>query len=236
LTRPVIGITSYLEQAAWGPWDKPAVLVPATYVRAVEKAGGRPLVVPPLPDGLDEVIDALDGLLFIGGSDIDPSMYGATPHPETTRIRPQRDRAEAPLLARALERDVPVLAICRGMELLNVVRGGTMEQHVPDRSTSVSHKVADDAYVKHEVSIKPDSRLGELLGESTWVHSHHHQAPEVIGEGLVEVAWALDDTVEGIEDPSKTFVVGVLWHPEEGDDPAMFNALVDAAGREGDSR
>ena len=236
MTRPVIGITSYLEQAAWGPWDKPAVLVPATYVRAVEKAGGRPLLVPPLPDGLEEVIDALDGLLFIGGSDIDPSMYGATPHPETTRIRPQRDRAEAPLLARALERDVPVLAICRGMELLNVVRGGTMEQHVPDRSTSVSHKVADDAYVKHEVSIKPDSRLGGLLGESTWVHSHHHQAPEVIGEGLVEVAWALDDTVEGIEDPSKTFVVGVLWHPEEGDDPAVFNALVDAAGREGDSR
>jgi putative glutamine amidotransferase len=236
LTRPIIGITSYLEHAAWGPWNKPVVLTPATYVRAVERAGGRPFLVPPLTDGLDEAIDAVDGLLFIGGSDIDPSLYGATPHPETTRIRPQRDRAEAPLLTSALERDVPLLAICRGMELLNVVRGGTLEQHLPDRMTSVVHKVADDAYVKHEVSIKPDSRLGELLGESTEVHSHHHQAPDVIGDGLVEVAWALDDTVEGIEDPSKSFAVGVLWHPEEGDDPAVFNALVEAATNHRESR
>jgi putative glutamine amidotransferase len=236
LTRPIIGITSYLEQAVWGPWNKPAVLVPATYVRAVERAGGRPLVVPPVPEGIEETVDGLDGLLFTGGSDIDPSLYGAAPHPETKRIRPHRDRAEAPLLTRALERDLPVLAICRGMELLNVVRGGTLEQHLPDRSTGVMHKIADDAYVKHEVSIKPDSRLGELLGESTEVHSHHHQAPDEIGEGLVEVAWALDDTVEGIEDPSQRFAVGVLWHPEEGDDPAVFDALVEAAEREREPR
>ncbi len=229
MTRPIIGVTSYLEQASWGPWDKPAVLVPATYVRAVDNAGGRPLVIPSLPDAVDDTLDALHGLLFSGGSDIEPSLYGATPHPETTRIRPQRDRAEVPLLRRALERDIPVLAVCRGMELLNVVRGGTLEQHVPDRSTSVVHKVAVDAYNKHEVSIKPDSKLGQLLGESADGHSHHHQAPDKLGDGLVEVAWAPDDTVEGIEDPSKTFVVGVLWHPEEGDDSALFEALVDVA-------
>jgi putative glutamine amidotransferase len=229
LTRPIIGITSYLEHASWGPWSKPAVLVPATYVHAVEAAGGRPLAIPPMLDALDETLESLDGLLFTGGSDIDPSLYGAKPHPETTRIRPQRDRAEAPLLSAALQRDMPVLAICRGMELLNVVRGGTLQQHVPDASTRVDHKVATNAYVKHEVSIKPDSTLGGLLGESAEVPSRHHQAPDVLGKGLVEVAWALDDTVEGIEDPTKAFAVGVLWHPEDGDDPALFAALVEAA-------
>ncbi len=235
MTRPIIGVTSYLEHASWGPWSKPAVLVPATYVHAIEVAGGRPLAIPPMLDAVDETLDALDGLLFTGGPDIDPSLYGAKPHPETTRIRPQRDRAESPLLRAALDQDVPVLAVCRGMEMLNVVRGGTLEQHLPDVTTGVEHKVASNTYVTHEVSIKPDSILGGLLGESADVPSRHHQAPDVVGDGLVEVAWAPDDTIEGIEDPSKRFAVGVLWHPEEGGDPALFAALVEAARENGNA-
>jgi putative glutamine amidotransferase len=228
--RPVIGITTYIEQAAWGVWNKPAALVPATYVRAVEAAGGRPLLIPPLADAGAETLDALDGVVFSGGSDIDPTLYGCEPHVETKIIRPERDHGERHLMESALEKDIPLLAICRGMELLNITRGGTLEQHLPDRTQDVAHKGGTGVYSSHEVAIKPDSRLGGILGSSVEVKSHHHQAPETVGDGLDEVAWAPDDTIEGIEMPSNRFVIGVIWHPEEGSDPSLFQALVEAAG------
>jgi putative glutamine amidotransferase len=227
--RPIIGITTYIEQAAWGVWNKPAALLPATYVRAVEASGGRPVLLPPLEDASEETLDVLDGIVFSGGSDIDPALYGREPHRETTVVRPERDRGELPLITAAWERDIPVLAICRGMELMNIARGGTLEQHLPDRTSEVSHKAGHGVYSAHEVSIKPDSKLGEIVGPTAIVQSHHHQAPDAVGEGLIEVAWSADDTIEGIESPSHRFVIGVLWHPEEGGDPSLFEALVEAA-------
>lgn len=229
--RPIIGITTYMEQAAWGVWNKPAALLPATYVRSVEVAGGRPVLLPPMSEAGPETLDALDGVLFSGGSDIDPTLYGRESHSETKIIRPERDHGERHLISAALERDIPLLAICRGMELLNVACGGTLEQHLPDRTTAVRHKGGTGVYVSHEVVIKPDSKLGEILGSNVEVRSHHHQAPETVGENLSEVAWASDDTIEGIEMPGKRFVIGVIWHPEEGDDPSLFEAFVDEASK-----
>lgn len=229
MTRPVIGITSYIERAAWGVWDKPAVLVPLAYTRCVAEAGGRPVVLPPSPGAADETLDALDGVVFSGGADIDPERYGGRRHPETTGLRPERDAAETELLEAALERDVAVLAVCRGMQLLNVCRGGDLVQHLPDNESSGDHKRAPGVFTRHNVEIEPGSRLAQVLGTRATVASHHHQALGRLGAGLDKVAWAPDGTVEGIEDTSKRFVIGVLWHPEETEDRALFRALVEYA-------
>jgi putative glutamine amidotransferase len=229
--RPVIGITTYAEQARWGVWDVPTALVPMAYVGAVERAGGRPLLVPPSAGAVDETLDALDGLLFSGGSDIDPSLYGADPHPSVNGTRPDRDRAELALMQAALERDMPVLAVCRGMEILNVARGGDLVQHLPDVVGHEDHKHTPGVFGDHDVDVKAESRLGRALGDRAPVKSHHHQGVGRLGGGLVEVAWAEDGTIEGVEDPSRRFVLGVLWHPEHGEDFALFRELVEEARR-----
>ena len=228
-TKPVIGITTYAETAAWGAWNVPAALVPLGYVRSVELAGGRPLLVPPSEDGAEETLEALDGLVFSGGSDLDPSLYGAEAHPETNGTRPERDRSELALMEAALARDMPILAICRGLEILNVLRGGDLVQHLPDVVGDARHKETPGVFADHEVAVSAESRLGGLLGERAPVKSHHHQAPRTVGSGLVATAWADDGTVEGLEDPTRAFAVGVLWHPEETQDAALFGALVDEA-------
>lgn len=227
--RPVVGITSYVERAEWGPWDAPAALVPLTYVRAVETAGGRPLLVPPMADAVDETLDALDGIIFSGGADVDPDVYGARRHPETTGLRPDRDAAEMALMKGAFERNMPVLAVCRGMQLLNVARGGDLEQHLPERTGDGSHKQEAGVFSRHDVDIDPASRLAGIVGQRSVVASHHHQAPARLGEGLVAVARAPDETVEAIEDRTARLVLGVLWHPEESEDRALFEALVHEA-------
>jgi putative glutamine amidotransferase len=226
VTRAVIGLTTYRETARWGPWHSTAVLAPATYVDAIDRAGGRAVLIPP---GDDTVLDVVDGLVFAGGSDIDPSLYGQTPHPETDQARSLRDAGEAALLSRALERDVPTLCICRGAQLLNVVRGGDLVQHLPDITGDRLHKEEPGVYSAHEVAIKPDSLLGSILGPAVEVQSHHHQAPARIGDRLEEVAWAPDGIVEGIEDEALRFCVGVVWHPEERGDLRLFEALIDRA-------
>jgi putative glutamine amidotransferase len=228
-TKPVVGITTYAETAAWGAWKVPTALIPLTYVHSVELAGGRPLLVPPSEDALDETLDALDGIVFSGGSDLEPSLYGAESHAETTGTRPERDRGELALMEAALARDMPILAICRGLEILNVARGGDLVQHLPDVVGDARHKETPGVFAEHEVAVDAESRLGRLLGERAPVRSHHHQAPAKVGTGLVETAWADDGTVEGLEDPSRTFALGVLWHPEETQDAALFGALVDEA-------
>jgi putative glutamine amidotransferase len=228
-TKPVVGITTYAETAAWGTWNIPTALIPLTYVRSVELAGGRPLLVPPSEDAVDETLDALDGIVFSGGSDLDPSLYGAESHAETTGTRPERDRGELALMEAALARDIPLLAICRGLEVLNVVRGGDLVQHLPEIVGDARHKETPGVFADHEVAVSIESRLGKLLGERTPVKSHHHQAPRTVGTGLVETAWADDGTVEGLEDPSRAFALAVLWHPEETQDAALFGALVDEA-------
>jgi putative glutamine amidotransferase len=229
--RPVIGITAYAEPSVrWGVWDVPAAVIPLAYVQQVEAAGGRALIVPPNDDAIDETLDALDGVLFSGGSDIDPSEYGQDAHPETSGLRPDRDRGELTLLRAALERDMPVLAVCRGSQVLNVARGGDLVQHLPEVVGHEQHKHTPGVFADHEVKVKEGTRLGSLLGERAPVKSHHHQGFGRVGEGLVEVAWAAEDgTLEAVEDPGKRFAVGVLWHPEEGEDAALFRALVDEA-------
>lgn len=231
MTRPLIGITTYSVAASWGVWNTPAALVPLVYVTAIEAAGGRPLLVPPADDAIDETLDALDGVLFSGGEDITPDHYGAEPHPETKGVRPDRDRAEIQLLQAALARDMPVLAVCRGSQVLNVATGGDLVQHLPEVVGHERHKHTPGVFADHDVAVEPGSRLGAILGDRAAVKSHHHQAYGRLGEGLRGVAWADDGTVEALEDPSRRFALGVLWHPEEGEDTALFAALVEEARR-----
>ena len=224
--RPVIGITAYAQDAKWGVWHVPAVLIPLSYVDAVEGAGGRAVLIPPTEVGIEETLDALDGVVFSGGADVDPSRYGAEPHPETDTPQTRRDAGELALLQAALARDVPVLAICRGFQLLNVARGGDLIQHLPEKVGHDVHKQVPGEFVEHPVEIKGGSRLASIVGESSDVTSHHHQALGRVGDGLVETAWAADGTLEAVEDPSRRFTVGVQWHPEAGEDAALFEALV----------
>jgi putative glutamine amidotransferase len=231
VAKPVIGITAYSEpEVSWDIWRVPAAVVPLAYVSAVDAAGGRPLLVPPSEDGVEETVDALDGLVVSGGPDVDPRLYDQDPHPATARVHDARDRAELALLKAALERDLPVLAVCRGSQLLNVARGGDLVQHLPELVGHESHRETPGTFSDHEVAVRADSRLGEVVGGARApVKSHHHQGFGRIGAGLVETAWADDGTVEGLEDPRRRFAVGVLWHPEEGDDGALFRALVEEA-------
>ena len=227
MARPVVGITTYVEQAAWGHWNLEAALIPYDYVRGLERAGARVLLVPPDADGVEETLDALDGLLLSGGNDLDPAGYGAAAHPETGGTKPERDRGELALLEGALARDMPVLAVCRGFQVLNVARGGDLVQHLPEHVGHEEHRAVKGAFSDHGVRVDEASRLGSLLGsEVPTVKSHHHQGIGRVGEGLRETAWADDGTLEAIEDPDKRFAVGVLWHPEAGDDARLFEALV----------
>jgi putative glutamine amidotransferase len=235
--RPLIGITTYAEPSVrWGAWDLPTALVPLNYVQAVEWAGGRPLLVPPSSSGIDETLDALDGLIFSGGSDLDPDTYGAEAHPETDGVRAERDAAELVLLRAALERDLPVLAVCRGSQVLNVARGGDLVQHLPDVVGDEKHKHTPGSFADHDVDIDPETRLGGILGARAPVKSHHHQGFGRLGDGLRESARAEDGTVEAVEDPSRRFAVGVLWHPEAGEDAALFEELVREAAAYRDER
>jgi gamma-glutamyl-gamma-aminobutyrate hydrolase PuuD len=230
-TRPVIGITTYAQEATWSYWTLPAALIPLDYVDAVERAGGRPLLVPPSEDGVEETLEALDAIVFSGGADVDPASYGADPHPETDAPQARRDAGEMALLAAALERDMPTLAICRGFQLLNVARGGDLVQHLPEAVGHEDHRQAPGTFSEHPVEVKEGSRLASIVGGTPAVTSHHHQSVGRMGEGLVETAWAGDGTIEGFEDPSRRFAVGVQWHPEAGRDDALFANLVEEARR-----
>jgi len=231
VARPVVGITTYVEAARWGHWALDAALIPYDYVRGIERVDGRPLLVPPSEDGVEETLGALDGLLLSGGADLEPGTYGAEPHPATAGTRPERDRAELALLEGALARDMPVLAVCRGLQMLNVARGGDLFQHLPDVVGHEEHRAVPGVFSQHPVRIAHDSRIGTVLGERAPVKSHHHQGVRRVGAGLREVAWADDGTVEALEDPERRFALGVLWHPEAGEDARLFKALVDEAWR-----
>jgi len=227
--RPVIGITSYAQEASWGVWHLPAALIPLAYVDSIERAGGRAVVIPPAEDDVEETLDALDGIVFSGGVDVDPAQYGAAAHPETDAPQKRRDAGEMALLKAALERDMPTLAICRGFQLLNVARGGDLIQHLPEEVGNDVHKQVPGEFAVHPVEVKEGSKLGGIVGASSSVTSHHHQALGRVGDGLVESAWAADGTLEGVEDPSQRFVIGVQWHPEASEDAALFDALVEQA-------
>jgi putative glutamine amidotransferase len=227
--RPVVGITTYVTPAKWSYWELDAALVPADYVRAVERAGGRAVLIPPSDDGVEETLDAVDGLIFSGGADLDPSLYGQEPHPQTFGIHKERDRSELALLEGALARDMPVLAICRGSQVLNVVRGGDLVQHLPDVVGDEKHKHTPGTFAEHDVELEPGTKLAEVLGDRAPVKSHHHQGFGKVGEGLRVAAHAEDGAIEAVEDPSHRFALGVLWHPEAGEDMKLFEGLVAAA-------
>jgi putative glutamine amidotransferase len=231
--RPRIGITAYDVPASFSQWtDMQTVLVPAGYTRAVEAAGALPLVLPPV-GGMSELLDGLDGLVMSGGSDIAAERYGQESHPQTLGVFPHRDAAELELLAEALDRRIPVLAICRGMQLLNVLRGGTLHQHLPDVvPDGALHKAAPGVFARHPLTLEPGSILAKLIDPAAEVHSAHHQAPDRIGEGLRVTARASDGVAEGIELEGEGFAVGVLWHPEEDAEGggSLFKEVVQQAG------
>ncbi len=230
--HPLIGITSYAQPARWGAWDLPAALVPLCYVESVERAGGRALVVPPSTEAVDETLDVLDGIVFSGGIDVDPRRYGAERHPATDPAQERRDAGELALLARALDRDLPILAICRGFQLLNVLRGGDLIQHLPEQLGHEHHRETLGVFSEHPVEVKEGTRLASIIGaRHDGVKSSHHQGVGHVGEGLIETAWAEDGSLEGLEDPSKRFAVGVLWHPEMEEDKRLFETLVEEAHR-----
>jgi putative glutamine amidotransferase len=230
---PVIGVSAYHAQAAWGVWHVEASLLPQTYVRAVVAAGGVPVVLPPLPGLIDQVLPRLDGLVVAGGPDVDPVRYGAEPGPDTQPPDRARDDAETGLLAAASELDLPVLGICRGMQVMNVVRGGTLVQHLPAVVGTDVHCPIPGRYAWHDVEVVPGSRLASALGAREGVPvsvpTYHHQAVDALGADLVVTAHAPDGVVEAVEDPRRPFWLGVQWHPEAGEDVALFRALVAAA-------
>ncbi len=239
--RPVIGLSSYAEPASWGRWvDRTAALLAMNYVSQVTAAGAVPVLLPPVP-GIADAAAGLDALVLSGGADIDPAAYGAPPHRRTGPLQPGRDAAEFALLAAAVGRGMPVLAICRGLQILNVSRGGTLHQHLPDLVANDSHHTAAGSFGAHAVRVTPDSRLGALLGPPSpggelrlTVPTLHHQAIARLGDGLVATGWADDGTIEAAElapapDGREQFLLAVQWHPEAGDDPRLFRALAGAA-------
>jgi putative glutamine amidotransferase len=226
--RPVIGITAYRETASWGVWQQPAVLVPAGYVDKVEAAGGTPLVLPPSSTFDEHLLDLLDGVVLAGGADLNPDLYDQAPHPETSGWRDDRDAAEFALIDAALERDLPTLGICRGLQVMTVHAGGQLDQHLPDSVGHEQHRPEPGVYGEHGVRLGEGSRVRSILGDGATVKSYHHQGVADAGN-LAVTGWADDDTIEAVEVPGRRFAIGVLWHPEAGDDPRLFEALVQAA-------
>ena len=236
MARPVIGICTPLERARWGAWDLDAFLLPRSYVDAVNRAGAFALLLAPDPalvEDPDEALDRIDGLMLAGGADLDPATYDAEPHPETIGSVPERDAFEVALVRRALERGIPLLGICRGMQVMNVARGGTLHQHLPEIVGHDDHRRVLGTFegADHDVRLAPGSLAARAAGEELHAtKSHHHQGVERIGEGFVVTGWAVvDDLPEAIELPGNEFALGVQWHPEADETSRLIAALVEHA-------
>lgn len=232
--RPAIGICAAIERVRWGPWEADADIAPRTYSRAVQAAGGMALVLPPdeaAAEEPDATLDRVDALILAGGGDIDPAAYRGERDPATGMTRPERDSFEVALAKRALERDTPVLGICRGMQLLNVALGGDLDQHLPDRLGHDDHLHTPGSFGDHEVRLRAGSLAAQAAGgERVTVKSHHHQGVDRLGEGLEVTGWSVEDAIpEAIEMPGRPFALGVLWHPEEDTRSRVVAALVEAA-------
>lgn len=225
--RPIIGITGELDAARWGDWLREAAILPVSYIRAVERAGGAPLIVPPVPPAsVASFTEVVDGLVFTGGRDVDPALYDQERHEETDEPDQRRDRFELALMRAALDAGVPFLAIGRGLHILTLARGGTLAQHLP------GHRATKARYAPHDVVLSGDSLLGRLLGTQVKVPAAHHQAPYRLGDGLTLAGWSADGEVtEALEVVGHRFGVGVQWHPEEGNDPRLLAAFVEAAAQ-----
>jgi putative glutamine amidotransferase len=228
--RPIIGITGELEAARWGNWIREAVVSPVSYTRAIERAGGTPVILPPVPaSSVPVLIAGLNGLVLTGGRDVEPSLYDEAPHEQTDVPDHRRDRFELILTRAAIDADLPFLAIGRGMHILNVARGGTLTQYLPDRLGNESHKPDPVKLTTHDLQISPASQLGRMLGNTAQVPAAHDQALDRIGNGLLTVAWTADQVVEAIELQGHRWAMGVQWSPEDSDDLRLFEALVSVA-------
>jgi putative glutamine amidotransferase len=232
----MIGVCAAIERASFGVWsDEPATVLPLSYSRAIHGAGGMMAMLPPdrrASEDPGELLDRIDALVLGGGADIDPESQGVEAHPETVGTNPDRDRFEIALALGALDRGMPLLGVCRGMQVLNVACGGTLDQHIPDRLGHEIHRPVPGAWAEHEVRIEPGSLAAEAAGtERLTVKSHHHQGIDRIADKLTATAWATDDeTVEAIESGDGDFALGVLWHPEEDAADAIIPALISRAG------
>jgi putative glutamine amidotransferase len=237
MSRPLIGVCAAVETASFGVWkDEPAVLLPLSYSRAIHGAGGMVAMLPPdrrATEDPAEILGRIDALVLGGGADIDPDTQGAEAHPQTVGTNPDRDRFEIALAREALERGIPLLGVCRGMQILNVACGGTLDQHLPDRLGHERHRPVPGIWAEHNVRIEPDSLVARAVGaDRLTVKSHHHQGVDAIPESLSPSAWATDDdSIEAIESADGEFVLGVLWHPEEDLEDRMIPALVERATR-----
>ncbi|MFI8231666.1 gamma-glutamyl-gamma-aminobutyrate hydrolase family protein [Streptomyces sp. NPDC085900] len=224
--RPLIGVSTYLEAGArWGVWELEAALLPAGYPRLVQRAGGLAAMLPPdAPEQAAAIVARLDGLVIAGGPDVEPERYGAEPDPRTGPPARARDTWELALIEAALAARLPLLGICRGMQLLNVALGGTLVQHIDGHAEVVG------VFGRHPVKPVPGTRYAEIAPEETSVPTYHHQALDRLGTGLMPSAYAPDGTVEAVEVPTADrWVLGVQWHPEMGDDLRVMQALVRAA-------
>jgi putative glutamine amidotransferase len=234
VTRPVIGLCASVEDVSYRVWNEAAVMLPRAYVDRLSVAGATSVLLPPddeVAERPDDLLERVDALLLAGGSDIDPLSYGATPHPTVTETDPKRDRFEIAMAHRALERDLPVLGVCRGMQLLNVATGGTLAQHLPEVLGSERHRREPGVFSEHEVRLESGSLAASSAGdERVPVCSHHHQGADELGDALVASGWSADDgIVEAIERPDRTFALGVLWHPEVDSRSRVLEAFVAAA-------
>ena len=238
--RPVVGLTTYLEQVQSDGWDVPAGYLSSNYFEGVISAGGIAVLLPPQPaepEVASSVLDSLDGLVITGGYDLDPATYGQQPHPTTDQPRTARDAFEFALLRGALERGLPVLGICRGIQVLNVAFGGTLHQHLPEVLGHKGHRAGGGVFTSLPVHTVAGTRLAALLGESAEGPCYHHQAVDKVGEGLVVSAWDKEGMVEALELPGDAFVLAVQWHPEQAlDDLRLFKAVVGAAAAYADDR
>ena len=234
-SKPVIGLTTYLEQAKTGIWDVPAAFLPKVYFEAVNRAGGIVVLLPPQPVDANvaaRVLDGLDGLIITGGKDVDPARYGQEPHPATDEPRRDRDAWEDALLTAAIERELPFLGICRGAQVLNVALGGTLHQHLPDVLGTTRYNAGGGTFTENTVAVEASTRLAAVLSgtDSLDIKSYHHQAIDVLADGLVVSARSDDGTVQAVELEAVPFGLAVQWHPEENpDDIRLFEGLVEAA-------
>ncbi len=230
---PVIGLTTYLEQAQTGVWDVQAAFLPKVYFEAINRAGGIAVLLPPQPVDAAiaaRVLDGLDGLIISGGKDVDPARYGQTPHPATDEPRRDRDAWEDALLNAAIARDLPFLGICRGAQMLNVALGGTLHQHLPDLVGSQRYNVGGGIFVDNDVLVDADSHIAGLIGGAVIAKSYHHQSIDRVADGLIVTARTDDGTIQAVELPDLAFGVAVQWHPEQDfDDIRLFEGLVEAA-------
>lgn len=231
---PTIGISTYHTNANWRGWSEEGALLPWTYVTAIRHNGGRPVLLPPGGDAAEAeaTVAVLDGVVIAGGGDIDPAIYGAARHPQTEVTAPDRDAWELALAEAAIRQGVPMLGICRGMQVVNVACGGTLHQHVPDLVGHEEHSGLPAGFGMHRVRVTSGRTVIGILpgGEYFDVPTHHHQAVAKVGDGLTAVGWADDGIIEAVEATSPhEFIVGVQWHPEQGTDPRLFTALVAAA-------